>query len=198
MEILIADDEAIPRMVLERTLREWGHDVIAVSDGLKAVDILLNKNAPTMAILDWMMPEMEGPEICRRARTFGNPVPTYCILLTAKADLADVVIGLECGADDYVTKPFDRNELRSRILVGSRIVELQQGLADRVRELECAIAREKSLQGLLPICAWCKQIRNDGLYWQSVEKYLTETSDFRFTHCICPACYAHQCESAAG
>ena len=198
MEILIADDEAVPRMVLERTLREWGHDVIAVSEGLSAADILLNKDAPAMAILDWMMPGMEGPEICRRARTFGNPVPTYCILLTAKDDIDDVVRGLDSGADDYVTKPFDRNELRSRIMVGFRVVELQRGLVARVRELECAVAREKLLQGLLPLCAWCKQIRNDGLYWQSVEKYLTETSNLRFTHCICPTCYSEQIEAVAG
>jgi phosphoserine phosphatase RsbU/P len=188
MRILIADDDAISRMTLERTLRGWGHEVVTVSDGLLAWKILCEDEAPGVAILDWMMPGLEGPEVCRRVRELARTIPTYLILLTGKNATKDVVAGLESGADDYVTKPFDRAELQSRINVGERMIALQQGLADRVRELEESLAQVKQLQGLLPICAWCKNVRNDGNYWQSVEVYITEHADVRFTHGICPVC----------
>jgi phosphoserine phosphatase RsbU/P len=188
MKILIADDEAVSRMILERTLRGWGHEVVAVSDGLQAWKILDDSAAPRLALLDWMMPELEGPEICRRVRQVIRPVSPYLILLTSKTATEDVVAGLESGADDYLAKPFDRAELRSRIKVGERVVALQEKLDDRVRELEESLTRVKQLQGLLPICAWCKSIRKDGDYWQSVETYIADHADVRFTHGICPVC----------
>jgi CheY-like chemotaxis protein len=116
-------------------------------------------------------------------------VPTYIILLTAKGNAQDIVAGLESGADDYVTKPFDRAELHSRLRVGERIVELQQGLADRVRELEEALSQVKTLKGLLPICAYCMKIRDDRNYWQRVETYIAAHSNARFSHGICPECW---------
>ena len=188
MNILIADDDAVSRLVLKRTLLSWGHDVIAVEDGLQAWDVLQRDDAPKLAILDWMMPGLEGPEVCRRARELNRAVPTYSILLTARDASGDVVAGLDSGADDYVTKPFDRAELRSRIMVGERVIALQQGMAVRVAELQDALNRVKRLHGLLPICGWCKSIRNDGDYWQSVEGYIAELHDVRFTHGICPPC----------
>lgn len=188
MRILIADDETISRTILERTLRGWGHDVVSVSNGNDAWKILSQGDAPMVAILDWMMPGMEGPEVCERVRALGRPVPPYLILLTAKVERGDVIAGLDSGADDYVTKPFDLRELRSRIKTGERILGLQRGLSERVRELEESLNRVKQLQGLLPICAWCKSVRNDGNYWQSVETYLCKHADVRFTHGICPDC----------
>src|SRR5439155_4831059 len=101
---------------------------------------------------------------------------------------ASIVTGLQAGADDYITKPFDRGELQARLQVGRRIVELQKGLADRVRELEAALSRVRQLQGLLPICAWCKKIRDDQNYWHQVETYIGSHSDARFSHGICPDC----------
>jgi phosphoserine phosphatase RsbU/P len=188
MDILIADDDAVSRMILERTLRGWGHEVVAVSDGLQAWNILGETDSPRLALLDWIMPELEGPEVCRRVRQVVRPVSPYLILLTSKDASEDIVIGLESGADDYVTKPFDRAELHSRIKVGERVVALQQRLDDRVRELEESLTRVKQLQGLLPICAWCKSIRKDGDYWQSVEAYIADHADVHFTHGICPIC----------
>src|SRR5207253_11133708 len=135
MSILIADDDAISRTVLERTLRGWGHDVTTTKDGTEAWAALQREDAPKLAVLDWMMPGLEGPEVCRRLRALARPVPTYVILLTAKGQTDDIVTGLDSGADDYVTKPFDRQELRSRIRVGERVVGLQQGLAGRVQAL---------------------------------------------------------------
>src|SRR5579872_2715085 len=188
MKILIADDSKVSRTILEKVLKEWGHKVISVADGVPAWKILCQDDYPKLAILDWMMPEMEGPEVCRRVRELVRAVPPYLILLTAKDDKGDIVAGLESGADDYVAKPFDRAELHSRIKVGERVIALQQGLSDRVQELEDSLAQVKQLRGMLPICAWCKNVRNDGNYWQTVEAYIAAHADVRFTHGICPPC----------
>ncbi|MCE9561455.1 MAG: response regulator [Planctomycetes bacterium] len=188
MRILIADDETVSRTILERTIKSWGHEAVSAADGLLAWEVLQRDDAPKLAILDWMMPGLEGPAVCRLARDLRRTVPTYTILLTAKDNPDDIVAGLESGADDYVTKPFNRAELQSRIRVGERVVGLQMGLADRVRELEESLARVRVLQGLLPVCAWCKRIRNDQDYWQSVEEYMVEVTDCKITHGICPAC----------
>jgi DNA-binding response OmpR family regulator len=197
MRIVIADDDLVSRIILDRTLRSWGHEVIAVSDGQSAWGRLQDEDPPRLAILDWVMPGLEGPEVCRRVRGLSRAVPTYLILLTSKDKSDDVVAGLESGADDYVTKPFDRAELQSRIKVGERVVALQQGLADRVQELEESLTRVKQLQGLLPMCAWCKNIRNDKNYWQAVEGYIADHADVRFTHGICPTCLARVAEEAS-
>jgi CheY-like chemotaxis protein len=187
--VLIADDDAISAQVLEATLRQWGYTVVVARDGLAAWEMLKAEDSPRLAILDWMMPGLEGPEVCRRVRALHRAVPTYIILLTAKRNAQDIVAGLESGADDYVTKPFDQAELHSRLRVGERIVELQQGLADRVRELEEALSQVKTLKGLLPICAYCMKIRADRNYWQRVETYIAAHSNARFSHGICPECW---------
>jgi response regulator RpfG family c-di-GMP phosphodiesterase len=111
------------------------------------------------------------------------------VLLTALRSGADVVSGLDAGADDYVTKPFDLEELRARIHVGVRVITLQDKLAQRVAELQAALANVKQLHGLLPICSYCKRIRGDDQYWQQVESYIAARSDAQFSHGICPACY---------
>jgi len=187
--ILIAEDDVVSRTVLERTLRGWGHEVVVTRDGTQAWEALLADDAPSLAILDWMMPGVEGPEICRRLRALARPVPTYLILLTAKGQTDDIVAGLDSGADDYVTKPFDRQELRSRLRVGERILALQHGLADRVRELEEALGQVKELKGLLPICAYCKAVRDDQNYWHRVETYIAAHPSARFSHGTCPGCW---------
>jgi DNA-binding response OmpR family regulator len=114
---------------------------------------------------------------------------TYIILVTVRGGLENVVRGLEAGADDYMTKPFDPRELRARLNVGVRIVQLQRALVERFQELEDALKRVKQLQGLLPICSYCKKIRNDRNYWEQVDAYIASHSEAQFSHGICPDCY---------
>src|SRR5262249_42837090 len=188
MQILIAEDDAISRRMLEATLSKWAYEPVVTCNGREALKALEAKDCPRLAILDWMMPEMDGLEVCRRIRTATSRTPVYILLLTAKGAKQDIVTGLEAGADDYLAKPFDRNDLRARLRVGQRLVELQSSLAERVRQLEDALAKVKQLQGLIPICCYCKKIRGDQNYWQQVEAYMTAHSEARFSHGICPEC----------
>jgi sigma-B regulation protein RsbU (phosphoserine phosphatase) len=188
MQILIAEDEPVSRRLLVKTLEQWGYEVVICEDGTSAWNALQAPDAPNIAVLDWMMPGMDGPEICRGVRESGAARQPYLMLLTSRTRLQDVVAGLKAGADDYLTKPVDREELEARLSVATRVVQLQQRLADRVVELEEAISRVRQLQGLLPICAYCKRIRDDQNYWNQVESYIAEHLDVRFSHGICPSC----------
>jgi DNA-binding response OmpR family regulator len=188
VRILIAEDDVVSRHLLETTLTKWGYEVISTTDGLQALGVMSQLDAPSLAVLDWMMPGMDGAEVCRRARSLGTDRLLYIILLTAKGRKEDIVQGLTAGADDYIIKPFDRSELKARINVGERILRLQAELAARVKELELALANVKLLQGLLPICCYCKKIRNDQNYWQQVDTYISDHSEAQFTHGICPEC----------
>jgi CheY-like chemotaxis protein len=192
MRILIAEDDAVSRRVLASTLESWGHEVVATGDGLAAWQVLQDKDAPMLAILDWMMPGLDGLEVCRRVRQRPGGESMYILLLTAKDRKEDVVAGLEGGVNDYVTKPFDRQELRARVRVGAQMVDLQLRLANRVRELVEALERVRQLQGLLPICCYCKKIRDGANYWQQVETYMSRHADVRFSHGICPECWERQ------
>jgi sigma-B regulation protein RsbU (phosphoserine phosphatase) len=189
LRILLAEDDAVSRRLLEWTLQSWGYDVVLAVDGQEAWVALAAPDPPPLAILDWMMPGLDGVEVCRRVRGRPGSTPPYIILLTARTRREDLVEGLEAGADDFITKPFDRDELRARIRVGVRMVTLQRALADRVRDLEAALGRVRQLQGLLPICAYCKKIRDDRNYWQQVEEYVAAHSHAQFSHGICPDCY---------
>jgi phosphoserine phosphatase RsbU/P len=127
-------------------------------------------------------------DVCRHACGREGAPPLYIIMLTARADRHDTVEGLGAGADDYVTKPFDAAELRARVGVGVRIVELQAELAARIADLEGALARMDQLHGILPICSYCKKVRNDSDSWQQVEAYVSAHSSVRFNHGVCPDC----------
>ena len=188
MRILIAEDDAVSRRILEATLAKWGYEVVVTTDGQQALEALTHPDAPSLAVLDWMMPGLDGSEVCRRVRQAGGDRLLYLILLTAKGRKEDIVEGLTAGADDYVVKPFDRAELKARLNVGERILRLQAELATRVKELELALSKVKLLQGLLPICCYCKKIRDDQNYWRQVEAYVTSHSEAQFTHAICPDC----------
>jgi CheY-like chemotaxis protein len=189
LRVLVADDDPVSRTVVAAILRKGGYPVQLANDGNEAWTLLQQKEPPAMAIIDWMMPGLDGPEICRRIRTLASPTPTYVILLTSRDASADIVAGLQAGADDYVTKPAKEDELLARLSVGARVVTLQQALADRVKKLEEALSNVKQLQGLLPICSYCKSIRDDQNYWRRVETYISEHSGVQFSHSFCPDCY---------
>lgn len=191
MRILVAEDDSITRKTLEVTLTRLGWDVITASDGTTAwriLETLAGRNAPELAVLDWMMPGIDGTEICRRLRGTPGFELMYVILLTSRSDKEDLAAGLAAGANDYVTKPFSPIELEARVRVGERMLKLQTALSARVAELEETLAHVQRLQGLLPICSYCKSVRNEANYWQQVEGYLSSHSGLRLTHSVCPNC----------
>jgi sigma-B regulation protein RsbU (phosphoserine phosphatase) len=190
LRVLVADDDPVMRSVVTAILKKGGYQVQVATDGEQAWAALQRPDAPPLAVMDWMMPGLEGPEICRRVRGIETATPTYIILLTSRGASADIVTGLRAGADDYVTKPPDEGELLARVNVGARVAELQHTLADRVKRLEEALSNVKQLQGLLPICSYCKRIRDDRNYWQQVESYISVHSGVQFSHGYCPDCYA--------
>jgi len=189
MRVVIAEDDRVAAEILTRTLRRWKFDPTVTANGADAWEQLRSAGGPTLAILDWMMPALDGPEVCRLVRRELPLANVYVILVTARETRGDIVVGLDAGADDYVIKPFDVEELRARIAVGLRVLTLQERLAERVEELQAALSNVKRLHGLLPICSYCKRIRGDDQYWQQVEGYIAEHSDAQFSHGICPTCY---------
>ena len=192
MRILVAEDDPVTRKLLETTLGRLGWDVITAADGTEAwriLETLEGKAAPELLLLDWMMPGFDGIEICRKVRSTPRFELMYIILLTSRTEKEDLAMGFISGANDYITKPFHPVELESRVRVGQRMVKLQTSLAGRIKELEDALSEVKRLQGLLPICSYCKKVRNEANYWQQVESYLASHTEVQLTHGVCPDCY---------
>jgi two-component system cell cycle response regulator len=144
MKVLIADDSATSRAMLRSALTRWGYDVVMAENGKEALDILAKDDPPPMAVLDWVMPELTGPEVCRRVRETLREPYTYILLLTSKNTKGETAEGLEAGADDYVVKPFDQLELQFRLRAGQRIIDLQLNLLQAREEL-----RERASKDLL-------------------------------------------------
>lgn len=188
MKILIAEDDLTSRMMLELIIGKWSFEVVSVDDGRKAWEILQRNDSPPIAILDWEMPEIDGPELCRRIKLLARDNPIHVILLTGRDSTEDIVSGLEAGADDYVTKPFDLNELRARINVAVRLVKTQASLSQKLQELKEAFEHVKTLQGIIPICMHCHSIRSDKEAWHRLEAYIEQHSEAQFSHSICPKC----------
>ncbi len=195
-KILIAEDDFVSRKLLHKSLMNWGYEVEVVEDGAAALDALNREDAPRLAILDWMMPGMTGVDVCKAIRMNHTGSYKYIILLTALEQTEHIVEGFESGADDYISKPFQAQELKARLKVGLRILELQKSLSDHIYKLQDALNNIKELQGLLPICSYCKRIRDDKNYWQQVEGYISEHTKVQFSHSICPDCYESVVEPA--
>jgi diguanylate cyclase (GGDEF)-like protein len=147
MRVLIAEDDLTSRMLLTKVLQKWGYDVIVTLNGAEAWEILQTADSPRIAILDWMMPEMDGIDVCRRVRALDTRQPPYVILLTALGEKDDMMTGFEAGADDYVGKPYDPAELRARVEVGRRLVELNDKLIEAQLRFEVQ-AHTDALTGL--------------------------------------------------
>jgi len=188
--VLLAEDHYVSRLLLERNLSNWGYTVTTAEDGEEALSILESEDAPPLAILDWMMPKMDGMEVCTRVREQLNRPYVYMVMLTAKSRKDEIAEGLHAGADDYVIKPFDLDELQARLAVGVRVAELERALECKVRDMESAIADVKRLKGLLPICMYCKSVRDDQDFWHGIEEYIHQQTGTDFSHGICPSCMA--------
>ena len=174
LKILIAEDENISRVVLEATLKKRGHEVVAVENGRKAWEAFKNDHFHVL-IADWLMPEMDGLALCREIRKCPQDNYTYLILLTSLEGKTNYLEAMDAGADDFLTKPFDADQLVARIQVARRILGLRRHVA--------------KLEGLLPICCSCKKIRDLEGNWQRLENYIQFHSEARFTHGFCPECY---------
>jgi len=195
IRILIAEDDCTSRAMLSAILVKNGYEVIETINGAEALSALQLPDAPRLAIIDRVMPEMDGLEVIRRLRSDPPAQPHHLIILTSMGAKGDIIAGLDAGANDYLTKPFDPGELRARIEVGRRLVETQGALVEsqamlaaKVQELRLALEQIKTLRGIVPICANCKKIRNDEGYWQQVEIYVRDHTEAEFTHGICPEC----------
>ena len=188
MRILIADDDFTSRIMLAGALEKSGYEVLETVNGAAAWDALQQPNAPRLVILNWMMPEMDGPDVVRRVRALQTDRPPHIILLTARGEKADIIAGLGAGANDYLAKPFDPGELRARVEVGQRMVEMQDALAAKIEELRQALGQIKTLRGMVPICANCKKIRDDQGYGRRVGVYVRDHTEAEFSHGICPEC----------
>jgi sigma-B regulation protein RsbU (phosphoserine phosphatase) len=174
VDILIVDDSRVSRLVLTRTLKKLGHRVVVAMNGKEAWTVFQNEPV-SLLISDWLMPEMNGVELCRAIREHPQPHYTYIILLTVLNGKGPFVEGLDAGADDFISKPFDEEMLAARLRVAQRILSLQREVGQ--------------LREILPICMYCKKIRNDQNYWQQVEAYFGKHAGTKFTHGFCPDCY---------
>lgn len=184
--ILVVDYQPANLKVLLSFLQEHDYRVYMVDSGQRALDIL-PKIQPDLVLLDVMMPGMNGFEICRRIKADKKLAALPIIFMTALDSVGDKVTGFSVGAVDYITKPFQQVEVLARI--NTHIT-----LRKRERELEAALDEIKTLNGILPICSYCKQIRNDEGYWQQVEEYISEHSQAMFSHGVCPICYKKEME----
>ena len=188
IRLLVADDDRMATKILTAAIKDWPFEVVVVHDG-EAAWTVMSEQHPQIAVLDWEMPGADGPELCRRARQTPECAGTYIILLTGREGRANLIHGLGAGADDYVTKPFDREEFLVRIQVGARVAALQQRLAERVEELQAALANVRQLEGFIAICSYCKRIRSDAQQWEQMERYISDHSHAQFSHGICPDCF---------
>jgi phosphoserine phosphatase RsbU/P len=189
MHAVLVDDDPVMLRAMSATVQRWGFTIEPAASGHAAWQLLENQERPVILILDWVLPDIEGPELCRRVRALPHSQLIYAILLTSKTRKADVIEGLQAGADDYMAKPFDPDELFARMQVGTRLLGAQMALTARIRELAEAQACVQQLQGLLPICCYCKNIRTDENYWEKVEHYFGQHTALQFSHGICPHCY---------
>jgi CheY-like chemotaxis protein len=191
MKILVVDDDPISRKTVTALVGMYGHETVEAEDGVQAWEILQQPDPPLLAILDWMMPGLDGVQVCRRARARQEERPLYLIILTSRTLKGDLLEALNAGADEFLTKPVDPLELRARIEVGKRVIDLQGSLANHVRQLQEALDQIKTLQGIVPICSYCHRIRNDQSYWEQLEQFISANTGAVFSHGICPDCYEH-------
>ncbi len=186
-KIVIADDDTVTRKLIENILTVDEYNVKTAGDGRQALQ-LIRENLPDLALLDVMMPGLTGYEVCRQMKTEPSTADIPVIFLTSKMELEDITEGFEAGAVDYVSKPPRPLELLARVRTHVELKKTRDSLQEHVRRLKESIEEIKTLSGMLPICANCKNIRDDQGYWQNVESYIADRSDAVFSHGMCPDC----------
>jgi DNA-binding response OmpR family regulator len=172
---------------MKKNIEHWGYELEIFSDGLAAMDRLKNDDYELVA-LDWMLPGVSGIDICKAIRENEGELKHYVVFITSKTATEELVEAFEAGADDFISKPIKIEELKARLNVGYRIVTLQKDLTQKIKEKEEALAHVRQLQGLISICSYCHRIRNDEETWEKLEKYITNHSEAKFSHGICPEC----------
>lgn len=187
VRILVVDDDQFFQRVLQKRLSGEGYQVTVASDGREGMKAIVSFE-PDLVISDWMMPQVDGLELCQSVKTGLKEAAPYFILLTAKGEINDRLLGLETGADDYLVKPCDSGELMARVRAGLRIVLLTQKLRGTIAELTAARAEVSRLSGTLPICAFCKKVHRPDGSWQELDEYLQSCAQADFSHGICPDC----------
>ncbi|MGX9727026.1 MAG: response regulator [Candidatus Electronema sp. VV] len=185
--ILVVDDQPANLKVLLSFLQAHNFQIHIADSGFRALNIL-SKIRPDLVLLDVMMPDIDGFETCRRIKADERLAGVPVVFMTALDSVEDKVAGFNAGGVDYITKPFQQVEVLARI-------KTHIMLRKRERELEQALAEIKALSGILPICSYCKQIRNDKGYWQQVEDYISQHSQAMFSHGLCPECYKKEMAS---
>ena len=175
MKILTVEDDLVARKILVQALHRLGFDTAEAADGEEALKVI-DQEPVRVIVSDWLMPGIDGLELCRRIRQRVNSEYTYFILLTSReADPTNQREAIEAGVDDFLTKPLDLQELWMRLRVSERILKF----TTQVRQLEA----------FLPICSYCKKVRDDQNYWTQIEAYINERTGSEFSHSICPDCY---------
>ncbi|HEU4686721.1 MAG TPA: response regulator [Vicinamibacterales bacterium] len=177
MKILIVEDDTESRETLKILLELDGHDVSSAQNGHEGWQAFEHEDFPVV-ISDWLMPEMDGLELCRRIRAADRPNYSYVLLVSALKGKSSYLQGMAAGADDFVSKPYDPDELKTRLIVAARIIGIQE--------------RVKRLEGILPTCMYCKKIRDEQDQWVGIEAYISTRSKASFSHGVCPSCYESQ------
>ncbi len=177
MKILVVEDDIVTQMLLSEQLQELNHEVYVAADGKEAWSIFQAKN-PRLVITDWMMPNLNGLELTRMIRQENRESYTFVIFLTILRGKGSYLEAMNAGADDVITKPFDSEQLSARLRVAERILGMQHEI--------------RQLHSILPICSYCRRIRQDDDTWVSIEKHIKQKTDTAFSHGICPDCYESQ------
>jgi sigma-B regulation protein RsbU (phosphoserine phosphatase) len=192
IRVLVVEDDPFFQRVLQKRLQVEGYQVTAAGDGRDGMKAIVSFE-PHLVISDWMMPEVDGLELCQSVKTGLREAAPYFILLTAKGELSDRLLGLETGADDYLIKPCDQAELMARVRAGLRIVMLTQDLrhsADELRLAKAELEAVRSMPPALAICSFCHRVRDGEDEWQPVDKALVDRGIADVTHGLCPECRA--------
>lgn len=189
IKILVVDDVKKNIQILGTVLGSAGYAVSYATSGAKALAMAMAATEQfNLILLDIMMPEMSGFEVCRKLKEHSSTNEIPVLFLSALSEQEDIVHGFQLGAVDYITKPFNRNELLERVKTHVELQLAKQSLKQKNQELQQALDEIKTLRGILPICMHCKKIRNDDGYWQQLEAYLSHHSEAEFSHGVCTDC----------